>query len=97
MLNELKIIRNNKFNEKELIQLFNKYGIYLVIEDALPSTKIRGCSMVKGNNPCIYITRYFKEKASFYFTLYHELGHVKKIMIDLKIRLLLMMMIMKRI
>lgn len=34
--------------------------------------------MVKGNNPCIYITRYFKEKASFYFTLYHELGHVKK-------------------
>ena len=67
-----------KFNEKELIQLFNKYGIYLVIEDALPSTKIRGCSMVKGNNPCIYITRYFEEKASFYFTLYHELGHVKK-------------------
>jgi len=65
-------------NEKELIQLFNKYGIYLVIEDALPSTKIRGCSMVKGNNPCIYITRYFEEKASFYFTLYHELGHVKK-------------------
>ena len=78
LLSELKIIRNNKFNEKELIQLFNKYGIYLVIEDALPSTKIRGCSMVKGNNPCIYITRYFKEKASFYFTLYHELGHVKK-------------------
>ena len=78
LLNELKIIRNNKFNEKELIQLFNKYGIYLVIEDALPSTKIRGCSMVKGNNPCIYITRYFEEKASFYFTLYHELGHVKK-------------------
>lgn len=27
LLNELKIIRNNKFNEKELIQLFNKYGI----------------------------------------------------------------------
>ena len=78
LLNELKIIRNNKFNEKELIQLFKKYGIYLVIEDALPSTKIRGCSMVKGNNPCIYITRYFEEKASFYFTLYHELGHVKK-------------------
>lgn len=30
------------------------------------------------NFACIYITRYFKEKASFYFTLYHELGHVKK-------------------
>ncbi len=34
--------------------------------------------MVKGNNPTIYITRYFKDKASFYFTLYHEIGHIKK-------------------
>lgn len=75
---ELITIRNNKFNEEELIKVFNKYGIYLVIEDALTGTKIRGCSMVKGNNPCIYITRYFKEKASFYFTLYYELGHIKR-------------------
>ena len=78
LLEELKIIRNKKFNEQELINVFNKYGIYLVIEDALNSTKIRGCSMVKGNNPTIYITRYFKDKASFYFTLYHEIGHIKK-------------------
>jgi len=77
LLKELEIIRNKKFNEEELIRLFNKYGIYLVIEDALNGTKIRGCTMVKNNNPCIYITRYFKEKASFYFTLYHEIGHIK--------------------
>ena len=77
LLKELEIIRNKKFNEEELIRLFNKYGIYLVIEDALNDTKIRGCTMVKNNNPCIYITRYFKEKASFYFTLYHEIGHIK--------------------
>ena len=77
LLKELEIIRNKKFNEEELIRLFNKYGIYLVIEDALNGTKIRGCTMVKNNNPCIYITRYFKEKASFYFTLYHEMGHIK--------------------
>lgn len=78
LLEELKIIRNKPFNEEELILLFNKYGIYLVIEDALNGSKIRGCSMVKGSNPAIYITRYFKEKASFYFTLYHEIGHIKK-------------------
>lgn len=77
LLKELEVIRNKKFNEEELISLFNKYGIYLVIEDALDGTKIRGCTMVKNNNPCIYITRYFKEKASFYFTLYHEIGHIK--------------------
>lgn len=78
LINELEKVRNNKFNSEELIEIFNKYGIYLVIEDALCSTKIRGCSLVKGNNPCIYITKYFKDKASFYFTLYHELGHIKR-------------------
>ena len=52
---------DEKFNEQELINVFNKYGIYLVIEDALNGTKIRGCSMVKGNNPTIYITRYFNQ------------------------------------
>lgn len=77
LLSELIILRNQKFNEKKLIQLFNRYGIYLVIEDALPGTKIRGCMVVKNTNPAIYLTKYYKEKSSFYFALYHELGHVK--------------------
>lgn len=89
LLKELEIIRNKKFNEEELIRLFNKYGIYLVIEDALNGTKIRGCTMVKNNNPCIYITRYFKEKASFYFTLYHEIGHIKSDYNKLKNKIML--------
>lgn len=77
LLEELLIFRNEKFNKEKLIKLFNDNGIYLVIEDALKGTKIRGCTMVKGNNPAIYITTYLKEKSSFYFTLYHELAHVK--------------------
>ena len=28
--------------------------------------------------PVIYLTRYYKEKTSFYFTLYYELMHIKK-------------------
>lgn len=77
LLEELQIIRNHKFNSEELVALFNKYGIYLVIEDALPKTKVRGAMMVKNNNPAIYLTKYYREKSSFYFALYHELGHVK--------------------
>ena len=77
LLEELKIERNKEFNIERLIKLFNKYGIYLVIEDALVGTKVRGCMLVKGNNPAIYMTKYLKEKASFYFALYHELGHIK--------------------
>ena len=54
------------------------YGIILYIEDALPGTKIRGCCKVKTNTPVIYLTKYYKEKSSFYFALYHELMHIKK-------------------
>jgi len=77
LLEELKNVRNKKFNEIELINLFNKYGIYLSIEDALVGTKVRGCMMVKGTNPAIYMTKYLKEKSSFYFALYHEISHIK--------------------
>lgn len=77
LLEELKIERNKPFNEENIKKILNKYGIYLVIEEALKGTKIRGCMMIKGNNPAIYITKYFKEKSSFYFTLYHEIAHIK--------------------
>lgn len=77
LLEELKLERNKVFNCDKLIEIFNKYGIYLVIEDALKGTKIRGCVSVKGTNPAIYMTKYLKEKSSFYFALYHEIGHIK--------------------
>jgi len=77
LLNDLKIERNKKFNEDKLIKIFNKYGIYLSIEDALDGTKLRGCMMVKGTNPVIYMTKYLKDKASFYYALYHEISHIK--------------------
>ena len=78
LLKELEIIRLNKFNKKELIDLFNKYGIILYIEDALKGSKVRGCIKVMIDTPVIYMTTYYKEKSSFYFTLYHELVHLKK-------------------
>ena len=78
LLEELKVEQMQKFDINSLIKILNKYGIYLVVEDALPATKIRGCMMVKITNPAIYLTKTFKEKASFYFALYHELAHVKR-------------------
>ena len=77
LLNDLKKERIREFNVENIIHIFNRYGIYLVVEDALKGTKIRGCMMVRDNHPVIYMTKYLKEKASFYFALYHELGHVK--------------------
>ena len=78
LLKELESIRNKKFNSEELVKLFNKYGIILYIEDALPGSRVRGCIKVMIDTPVIYMTTYYKEKSSFYFTLYHELMHLKK-------------------
>ena len=78
LLNELKLERMKKFNEKSIINILSKYGIILCIENALPGSKVRGCSKVMIDTPVIYLTKYYKEKSSFYFALYHELMHVKK-------------------
>lgn len=64
-------------NIEELQKLLNNYGIYFVVEKALSGTKIRGCFKVKGRNPAIYITKNYIGKDSFYYELYHELGHCK--------------------
>jgi plasmid maintenance system antidote protein VapI len=76
LLSELDIERNKKVDIESLIFLFNKNGIYLVVLDAIKGTKVRGCSMVKNTNPAIYITKYNKEKSSFYYALYHEISHI---------------------
>ena len=78
LFNELKIESNNKFDVNSIINILNKYGIVLYVEDALKGTKVRGCIKVMIDRPVIYLTKYYKEKSSFYFTLYHELMHLKK-------------------
>ena len=77
LLNDLKIERNKKFDKDNLINILSKYGIIRYIEDALEGSKIRGCVKVMLDTPVIYMTTYYKEKSSFYFTLYHELMHIK--------------------
>ena len=69
--------RMKPLNIEKLKQILNNYGIYLVIEEALKGSKIRGSFKVKGKNPAIYLTKLYKDKASFYYALYHELGHLK--------------------
>lgn len=67
----------NKFVEKDLICDFNKLGIYLVIEDDIPGSKIRGAFKVHKDKPAIYLTKKHKRIADIYFALLHELAHCK--------------------
>jgi len=69
--------QKGKFEEDELINEFNTYGIKLVIQDDLPGSKIRGAFKVNKNIPSIYLTRKYKRIADIYYALLHELAHCK--------------------
>lgn len=74
------IVENAKlgiFDEKKLISEFNQYGIYLVIADDIPGSKIRGAFKVHRGIPAIYLTHKHKRIADIYFALLHELAHCK--------------------
>lgn len=67
----------NEFDEKKLIHKFNENGIYLVIQDDLKGSKIRGAFKVFNDKPAIYLTKKHKRIADIYFALLHELAHCK--------------------
>lgn len=73
----LKCALKGVFNEKELIEQFNKNGIYLVIEPDIPGSKIRGAFRVHKGIPTIYLTYKHLRIADIYFALFHELAHCK--------------------
>lgn len=69
---------NNIFDEKMLIEEFNRNGIALVIQEDIPGSKIRGAFKVHKDVPSIYITYKHNRIADIYFALLHELAHCKK-------------------
>ncbi len=77
LIEELKLEAYNNYSLDNIKNILNNYGIYFVVEKALTGTKVRGCIRVKGKNPAIYITKNYAGKDSFFFELFHELGHCK--------------------
>jgi HTH-type transcriptional regulator/antitoxin HigA len=65
------------FKINELIRVFNENGIYLVIQEDLPNSKIRGAFKVNKDKPAVYLTLKHKRIADIYFALLHELAHCK--------------------
>ena len=77
LIQDLKEESYNSFSISNIQIILNNYGIYFVVEKALSGTKVRGCFKVKSKNPAIYITKNYSSKDSFFFELFHELGHCK--------------------
>lgn len=73
----LECAKKNVFNKDALVSKFNENGIYLVIQQDLPKSKIRGAFKVNRDIPAIYLTLKHKRIADIYFALLHELAHCK--------------------
>jgi len=67
----------NSLDVERIRELFNAYGIFFVVQKALKGTKVRGCFKVNGKHPAIYVTENYAGKDSFYYEIFHELGHCK--------------------
>lgn len=67
----------DNYDPAEIQKILNKYGIYFCEEKALAGTKVRGCFKLRGKKPTIYATKNYQAKDSFFFELFHELGHCK--------------------
>lgn len=77
LIQDLKEEAYRDFSIENIRKILNNYGIYFIVEKALEGTKVRGCFKVKAKNPAIYVTKNYSSKDSFFFELFHELGHCK--------------------
>ena len=68
---------NENYEPIQIQKILNKYGIYFCEEKALSGTKVRGCFKVRGKKPAIYTTKNYHAKDSFFYELFHELGHCR--------------------
>lgn len=80
-LHLFKKLAYNRDIEKSLTscrKLFNKFGIYFVVCDAITNCKVRGLLTTYKNHPAIYISKRFKTHDHIWFAIIHELGHLIK-------------------
>lgn len=65
--------------EKGLLTIFQalyNIGVTVVFQPSLPKTQIRGATFFINDKPCIVITDLYKNYATIWFALIHELNHV---------------------
>lgn len=62
---------------KQAIELLNKCGIYVVFEPHLSKTLLDGAAFILDGHPVIALTLRYDRVDNFWFTLMHELAHIK--------------------
>lgn len=60
----------------ELVRMLATAGVHLVYVKDLPGSKTFGATWWKNENPVIQLSLRSKDDGNFWFTLFHEIGHV---------------------
>ena len=77
-LNEIKdLIKKDDIDIfKEIKRICNDNGVYFVMEEAVPNSKVRGAFTWIGENPLIQISLRYCTNDHFWFAFFHEIGHL---------------------
>ncbi|MDP8209739.1 MAG: ImmA/IrrE family metallo-endopeptidase [Candidatus Stygibacter australis] len=77
IINQLKALTKFDSGPKLALELLQKEGIHVIILSHLPRTYLDGAVFpAKDGNPVIALTLRYDRIDNFWFTLFHELGHV---------------------
>lgn len=77
-LGHLKDLLHSTYEVRHVSKVLAEHGIRLIIVEHLPQTKIDGVTFWLGSSPVIAMSLRFDRIDGFWFTLAHELGHVKR-------------------
>ncbi|WP_017187060.1 ImmA/IrrE family metallo-endopeptidase [Alkalibacillus haloalkaliphilus] len=78
-LSKLKKISMNKdyINSLNSVRkLLNRAGVYLVFQDPIENSKVRGALTTYKSRPAVFISGRFKSHDHVWFALMHEIGHL---------------------
>lgn len=60
----------------EIKEICNNNGVYFVMEEAIPNSRVRGAFTWIGENPLIQISLRYCSNDHFWFAFFHEIGHL---------------------
>lgn len=60
----------------DIKKICNKNGVYFVMEEAVPNSRVRGAFTWIGENPAIQISLRYRSNDHFWFAFFHEVGHL---------------------
>lgn len=75
-LSQMLLLKRKDDCSLELMDLCSQAGIKLVYIDHIAHAPVHGCARWICDTPCIQITKGIANESTFWFTFFHEIGHI---------------------